>query len=78
MARDTTPKFVPQLASRTIGEHPPTEWWYVRMRVANGDWTILSDDYITKRGAAREMRRIREEMGRLWMERLDAEAAAQN
>lgn len=70
MARDTTPKYVPQLASRTIGDHPSCEWWYVRMRVASGDWTILSDDFITKRGAAREMRRIREEMGRLWIEKL--------
>lgn len=71
MTRDTTPKFVPHLACRVIGEHPASEWWYVRMRTAQGDYTILSDDFITKRGAAREMRRIREEMGRLW---LDAKA----
>lgn len=71
MVRDTTPKFTPQLASRVIGEHPPCEWWYVRMRTAAGEYVVLSDDYITKRGAARKMRSIREEMGQLWLKSFD-------
>lgn len=74
MSRDTTAKYVPHLASRVIGEHPQTDWWYVRMKTNEGEYAILSDAYITKRGAARQMRRIREEMARLWMKQTEGKA----
>ncbi|HCU2052918.1 TPA: hypothetical protein OUI21_006033 [Pseudomonas aeruginosa] len=72
MARDTTPKYVPHLASFFTKEHPGVELWYVRMKTASGEYVILTENYASKRNAARKMRQIREDMGRDYVKKIDA------
>lgn len=56
--------FVPHLASRDI---EGVEHWYVRMKVKAGEFDILSEERILKEWAARDLRRIRKEMAKLWL-----------
>lgn len=63
MTRDTTPNFEPHLNSRREGD---LVLWYVRMKTGPGEFIALSDEDYSKPATAREMRRIRQEMARVW------------
>lgn len=65
MARDTTPNFEPHLASRKEGD---LVLWWVRMKTALGEYVSLTEENHNKTIVAREMRKIRQEMAKVWLE----------
>lgn len=60
MPRDATPNFEPHLHSRDGIQ------WVVRMKTGLGEYVWLTDETPSKRLAARDMRRIRQEMAEAW------------
>jgi len=66
MAEDRTPIFEPHLASREVSGNAI---WYVRIKTGAGEFITLSDETACKPVAAREMRRIRQEMAEQWLDR---------
>jgi hypothetical protein len=79
MARDTTPNYEPHLvpcdAQGHRCERSVAILWAVVMKTGPGQFDWLSDP-LPRRMAAREMRRIRAEMARLWWEKRQSERTA--
>ncbi|GAA0236259.1 hypothetical protein LNAOJCKE_0972 [Methylorubrum aminovorans] len=69
----TTPNFEPHLVPLDEAgnrcENRKALYWAVVMKTGPGQYDWLTDKLLGKPRAAREMRRIREEMARLWWEK---------